>query len=250
MAHLNRIASESLSDASLTMGAVSRAEQRSYSDAERAEAFELMREHGAAEAGRKSGIPGGTLRRWKMERGESGPPSGVAPDDWAAQKEAGAREAWKTAQAALKQVRKMIDAGKMADAQKAAITFAVLVDKSGVLEVGAAAARTRVLNGESAGAPTCDVPNDAARIAEITTILREIGALGDDDDQDRRDDGDERRPPDPASVPEVDQFKPLAGAYGVVRVNGDRADVEPAVEDAGIVTDVEVVHEFDRGPRA
>ena len=99
---------------SITMGAVSRPDQRSYSDAERAEAVELIREHGAAEAARQTGIPGGTLRRRRMERGESGPPSGQDADDWAKRKEALAVESFAAARSALKQVKKLIAAGKMA----------------------------------------------------------------------------------------------------------------------------------------
>ena len=171
---------------------MSRVDQRGYTDADRAEAVGLMRKHGAAKAARLTGIPGGTLRRWRMERGESGPPSGVAIDDWATQKERGAREAWKTAMVALRKVRPLLAAGKAGDAQKAALTAAILIDKSQLLQTNAAAARTHVRDGEPSDA-AIHVPDDTARLAEIATLLREIGALDNKGrDSGRRNDRDLR----------------------------------------------------------
>jgi hypothetical protein len=59
------------------------------------------------------------------------------PQAWAERKRAGAEEAWAAAQEALAQVRSLSVAGKTADAQRAALTMAILTDKSGVLEEAA-----------------------------------------------------------------------------------------------------------------
>jgi hypothetical protein len=94
----------------------------------------LAEEHGAAEAARLTGVPAATIRSWRKRAGVAGPPAGAESADWVARKQAGAEEAWATAQAALGKVRELIDAGKHGDAQRAALTAAILIDKSGVLE--------------------------------------------------------------------------------------------------------------------
>jgi hypothetical protein len=111
--------------------------------ATRERALRLAKELGAAEAARQSGVPAATIRSWLHRAGESGPPAGADPENWASSKEAGARQAWQTAHQALGRVRELLDAGKTADAQRAALTFAILIDKSGVLETAAQAAQQR-----------------------------------------------------------------------------------------------------------
>jgi hypothetical protein len=61
----------------------------------------------------------------------------VDPRTWAERKRAGAEEAWAAVQEARAQVRSLFAAGKTADAQRAALTMAILTDESGVLEEAA-----------------------------------------------------------------------------------------------------------------
>jgi transposase-like protein len=111
--------------------------QRATDQTLKAEALRLAEEHGAAEAAKRTGVPAATIRSWRHRSGAAGPPAGVDPRTWQEQKAQGAREAWATAQEALAQVRSLLAAGKTADAQRAALTMAILTDKSGVLEEAA-----------------------------------------------------------------------------------------------------------------
>lgn len=111
--------------------------------ATRERALQLAREVGAAEAARQLGLSANTVRTWMHRAGESRPPANADPQAWAEAKDQGAREAWETAQTALGRVRELLDAGKTGDAQRAALTFAILTDKSGVLETAAHVARER-----------------------------------------------------------------------------------------------------------
>jgi transposase-like protein len=103
----------------------------------KAEAIRLADEVGSAEASRRTGVPANTIRSWRHRSGGAGPPKSVDPQTWAERKQAGAEEAWAAAQEALAQVRSLLVAGKTADAQRAALTMAILTDKSGVLEEAA-----------------------------------------------------------------------------------------------------------------
>lgn len=105
-----------------------------------ARALQRAAEVGAAQAGRELEIPAATIRGWRRRSGQAGPPTGVDPETWGQLKQVGARDAWKAAQQALGEVRRHLKAGKARDAQAAALSFAILVDKSGVLEAAAAAA--------------------------------------------------------------------------------------------------------------
>jgi transposase-like protein len=210
---------------------------RVYTDADKAEAIALMREHGPAQAARQLGIPSGTLRRWKSEAGETGPSKGQDPDDWAKQKEAVARASWLTARRALKAVNELIAAGKMADAQKGALAFAILVDKSQLLETNAAAARTRVLDGDEWGEPdSIDVPDDSDRLREVTDLLRQVGVLGEDLSSDDRGGEEPDLPlllPPPITGPEAasewGEFEPMVGRRRAVRVSAARSVPEDGV---------------------
>jgi hypothetical protein len=111
--------------------------QRATEATVKAEALRLAEEHGAAEAAKRTGVPAATIRSWRYRSGAAGPPAGVDSRTWQEQKAQGAREAWATAQEALAQVRSLLVAGKTADAQRAALTMAILTDKSAVLEEAA-----------------------------------------------------------------------------------------------------------------
>lgn len=119
--------------------------QRPATDATRAEALRLAEEVGAAEAGRRLGLPGATIRSWRKRAGVAGPPAGVEPADWVARKQAGAASAWEVAQAALEKLRSLLAEGKTADLQRVAIAWAVALDKSAMLEAAVTAAEEREL---------------------------------------------------------------------------------------------------------
>ena len=133
----------------------------------RAEALRLAGEHGAAQASRLTGIPAATIRSWRQRAGQSGPPAGVDPAAWRERKETAARGAWDAAEAALAKVHELLNAGKTADAQRAALTMAITLDKSLLLE--AAAQSTSVEDAK-----------DAQRYArEITQIMETfVSCLG------------------------------------------------------------------------
>jgi hypothetical protein len=111
--------------------------QRATDATVNAEALRLAEEHGAAEAAKRTGVSAATIRSWRHRSGAAGPLAGMDSQTWQEQKAHGAREAWATAQEALAQVRSLLAAGKTADAQRAALTMAILTDKSGVLEEAA-----------------------------------------------------------------------------------------------------------------
>lgn len=114
-----------------------------HDDATKAEALQLAEEHSAAEASRRTGVPAATIRAWRHREGRSRPPAGVDPVDWAAQRRAGALEAWSAAQDALARCRDLIEDGDPRKAQAASVVFGVLVDKSAVLQTAAAQAEER-----------------------------------------------------------------------------------------------------------
>lgn len=106
----------------------------------RERALQRAAEVGAAQAGRDLGLSAATIRAWRRRSGQAGPPAGMDPQTWAQAKETGARDAWTAAREALAEVRRHLKDGKARDARDAALSFAILVDKSGVLEAAAAAA--------------------------------------------------------------------------------------------------------------
>lgn len=117
---------------------VGRRRRPRHSQADRDRALEIAARDGPAEASRRTGIPAGTIRRWRSKAGQAGAPAGVNVEEWVHDKRRGARRSTETAQAALAVVRRALVDGKTADAQRAALTFAILTDKAGVLELAAA----------------------------------------------------------------------------------------------------------------
>jgi transposase-like protein len=110
----------------------------------------MYRDHPASEVAERFGVPEGTIRRWAQEardRDGGDPLPADATEDqrakWAAKKEAAAEESFATAQQALAEVRRLMADGKHLEAQRAALTFAITTDKSGVLEEAAAQADER-----------------------------------------------------------------------------------------------------------
>jgi hypothetical protein len=120
-------------------------QQRATDATVKAEALRIAEEHGAAEAAKRTGVPAATIRSWRHRSGGAGPPKSMDPRTWAERKRAGAEAAWAAAQEALAQVRSLLAAGKTADAQRAALTMAILTDKTGVLEEAARREQERQL---------------------------------------------------------------------------------------------------------
>jgi transposase-like protein len=97
---------------------------------ERERALARAAEVGAAQAGRELGIAPGTIRVWRSRaaaRADNGgrvdmpgDVSGVDPAD-----------TWTATQEALAQFRELMASGKMLEAQRAAISMGVLIDKGG-----------------------------------------------------------------------------------------------------------------------
>lgn len=117
--------------------------KRTYPTAVREKALARAAEIGAAATARETGIPVATIYGWRQEKGEVGPPSRIESDpvaraEWAAKKEAGAAESWDEAKAALALVRQRLAEGAEGRAKTAALTFAILADKSAMLEQASA----------------------------------------------------------------------------------------------------------------
>lgn len=136
---------------------------------ERAEALRLAAEHGAAEASRRCGVPAATIRSWRQRAGESGPPAGVDRAEWGEMKEAAARGTWEAAQDALAKVRELLADGKTSEAKNAALTMAIALDKSLVLEAAAVAASQREVTLTAAQARQI--------VAVLTAFLRAVGVV-------------------------------------------------------------------------
>ena len=111
---------------------------------ERERALARAAEVGAAQAGRELGIAPGTIRVWRsraVARADNsgrvdtpGDVSGVDPAD-----------TWTAAQEALARFGELMAAGKTLEAQRAAISMGVLIDKSRILEERAAIAHDRAV---------------------------------------------------------------------------------------------------------
>jgi DNA-directed RNA polymerase specialized sigma24 family protein len=104
--------------------------KRTIDPAVRAEAVAIGREHGAAEAGRRTGIKAATIRAWLHREAKARP--GQSPVDsrsWGEQVEELARESFAAAAVALAEFRKQIDSGRATNAKNAAIAQGVLIDQ-------------------------------------------------------------------------------------------------------------------------
>jgi hypothetical protein len=109
----------------------------------KAEALELADRVGAAEAARQTGVSAGTIRAWRSREGRVEPPPGVDLEDWAATKRDGAAETWRAARRALESVNTLLEDGDERKAKDAALTMAILIDKSGALSEAAERADQR-----------------------------------------------------------------------------------------------------------
>lgn len=148
-------------------------------------AIERAAQVGDEQAAREMGVTRSVLRKWRSRAGKAGPRAGVQPEDWAARKEQGARDAYMAAQETLVAFRKALADEDFKRLRELAIPFGIMVDKSGVLEshadaarLRAAAARVEVLDGEVVGMNGAEGED---RLRELAQVLKGIGVFPDDD---------------------------------------------------------------------
>jgi len=84
-------------------------------------------------------VPTGTIKAWAKQQRDAGggaPPKYASKEErreWADMREEAARDSFAAAEEALAEVRKFMKAGRPLDAQRAALTMAITVDKSSAL---------------------------------------------------------------------------------------------------------------------
>lgn len=143
-----------------------------WSPEQRQQALELYRKHGAATAGQQLGIPAGTIRRWASENGErtlrretSQASIDATKLRWEERRQTLIHDMGRVAQKALQTCEDGLDTGKTRDAQAAATTLAILIDKAQLLS-GGATSRPNINPGElldkSRGAALALVPQRKA----------------------------------------------------------------------------------------
>lgn len=122
------------------------AKRRSYGESERAEALRLYREHGPAEAARKTGIPSNTIRSWALRAGE-----GLSRQDTARANVAAARLTWaqRRAEVAVRSgemaagLLERAEGAKPRDARDLMASFKIALDAAQLLD-GAATERVEI----------------------------------------------------------------------------------------------------------
>lgn len=130
-----------------------------YTDAQRREACELGREHGNAEASRRTGIPAGTIASWRNRAGDASlqterTRAAVAANrqKWEERRSDLVHRIGEVAEKALDVVEQALDDGATRKASDASATLARLVDKAQLLSggstarIGSDADRERVLS--------------------------------------------------------------------------------------------------------
>ena len=127
--------------------------KRSYTAQQKAEALELYRTDGPTAVEHDLGIPKGTATRWAQAAGVTTVSTEntrvrveAARVKWEERRVALAHESGSVADLALSVARQNLAAGKARDAQSAATTYAILVDKAQLL-TGAATSRTETITG-------------------------------------------------------------------------------------------------------
>jgi hypothetical protein len=99
-------------------------------------------EIGPNEAARELGLKPATVRKWRERAGASSAEVSSSGDPWADRHERAALRSWDTALQALTVSMELLKSGRTRDAKDAALTFAINVDKSGMLEERAKARRS------------------------------------------------------------------------------------------------------------
>ena len=141
-----------------------------YSDEQKREALDLFLEHGASEAGRRTGIPAGTIAAWASRAGMTGPPTPEVVNALAVQavtiaerKQALAGELGKLAAAAVAKLAERIEADEIS-AKDLVSALTATVDRMQLL-TGAATERI-----ETTAVPR--TPEVAAELAKVITLAR------------------------------------------------------------------------------
>lgn len=117
-----------------------------YDEATKARAVALAAEVGCAEAGRRLGIPGGTVASWfsraglaSLQRETTEAAVEAKRLLWEERRSAMVHQIGEVASMALEQVKAEIEDGKLRNAKDAATTMAILVDKAQLLSGGSTA---------------------------------------------------------------------------------------------------------------
>ncbi len=147
--------------------------QQPIDPARREEALKLAEQLGsAAEAGRRLGIPSGTIRRWRSKAGRQvAPPAGVDPERWAQDKRQAAAQASQVASEALVKLREALANDRARDAQSLAIVAGILTDKASALQ--ASADRAEELAAERATRLAQETGEVVVEL--VATFCRELG---------------------------------------------------------------------------
>lgn len=204
--------------------------------ATKARALQLAREHGPAEAARQTGIKASTIRSWRRRAGESGPPAGADPEDWAASKRAAAEEAHEASRQALRSVDRWLKDGSPHKAQAAATAAGILVDKANVLEAQALTVENRSIRLTEAQAQIIatvlkatvrelGIPQGKAVNALFRTVIMVATA-----EERSIAEGHEKEPPEPIKFDEAPAARrELRGALRAELEAEIRSDIEQSI---------------------
>jgi transposase-like protein len=142
-----------------------------YSDEQKREALDLFLEHGSSEAGRRTGIPAGTIAAWASRSGITGPPTpevvnalAVQAASMAERKQALARDLGTLAAKAVAKLAQRIEADDV-NARDLVSALTAAVDRMQLL-TGAATERVETLTAERS-------PEAEAEVARVLSIARQ-----------------------------------------------------------------------------
>lgn len=143
-----------------------------YSDEQKREALDLFLEHGASEAGRRTGIPAGTIAAWASRSGITGPPTpevehalAVNAATMAERKQALARDLQSLAAKAAAKLAERIERDEVT-AKDLVGALTAAVDRMQLL-TGAATERVETVTAERS-------PEAEAEVARVLSIVRQV----------------------------------------------------------------------------
>lgn len=139
---------------------------RAYTDEEKQEALELYRQHGPADASRRTGIKSATIRSWAHRNGEAGSEGAeqtraateTARLSWAQRRAELTDETGAVAAAILDRIKV---SRRSSDARALAQAFSVLIDRAQLLD-GGATSRVEVSDPEDLAARVRGLRDDLA----------------------------------------------------------------------------------------
>lgn len=138
--------------------------KRSYTDAQRAEALEAYREHGPAKAGRRTGIPAGTIRQWAKRGGLTSARTASAQASVAAAHLSWAQRradvCMRAGEVAADLLERAAASGKHREVRDFMASFAVAIDKAQLLD----------------GEPTARVASADERRKQVQHLRDELAA--------------------------------------------------------------------------